>query len=193
MTYNQARVRIGVYFVLAWVVPPLGSFSILLTALAKGWYVDILRSGGCSSQFCGLIQNTIAAVVNNTFFLRWWWEWLPVVSFDSWYLALLSPIGVFAAFLPLLALFFRRQWSDLRAALRDARHRARVANFNPKSNSQVVGPIQAGGNVNVEQTIKNNPEVRDWDKSFYKSPLGQIFIAAAAGLLVLLAGKLISS
>jgi hypothetical protein len=190
MTYNQARVRISVYWFLAGVVLPLGTFSIVLTALAKGAYSDIVGSG-CSSRFCVLIQNAIAFTVNDIFFLGWWWVRLGDVPFDSWYLALLSPIGLCAAYLLPLSLFFRQQWRDLRAALREARHRARVESFNPKSNSQLVGPIQAGGNVSVEQTINNNPEIRDWDKSFSKSPLGQIIIAVVGGLLVLLAGKLI--
>jgi hypothetical protein len=188
MTYNQARVRISVYFLLARLVLPLGTFSILLTAIAKGLYQDLLRSG-CPVLFCNL-WNGIAWGINNTFFLRWLWVWLPDVPPDSWYLALLSPIGLCLVFFLLFALFMEKQRRDLRAALRDARHRDRVESFNPKSNSQFVGSIQAGGNVSVEQTLNNNPEIRDWDKSFSKSPLGQIIIAVVGGFLVLLAGKL---
>src|SRR5215469_10303632 len=98
MTYNQARVRISVYFLLAWLVLPLGAFSIVLTAFAKGVYSGIVESG-CSFPFCGLIRNAIAFTVNHIFFLGWWWVSLPDVRLNSWYLALLSPIGLCAAFL----------------------------------------------------------------------------------------------
>ena len=87
---------------------------------------------------------------------------------NSWYLALLSPIGLCPVFFLLFALFMEKQRRDLGAALRTALARDRVERFNRKSNSQFVGPIQAVGNVSVEQTINNNPEIRDWDKAFPK-------------------------
>ena len=187
MTYNQARVRISVYFLLARLVLPLGTFSILLTAIAKG-YQDLLRSG-CPVPVCNL-WNGIAWAINNIFFLRWLWMWLPDVPPDSWYLALLSPIGLCLVFFLLFALFMEKQRRDLGAALRAALARDRVERFSRRSNSQFVGPIQTVGNVSVEQTINNNLEIRDWDKSFSKSPLGQMIIAVVGGFLVLLAGKL---
>jgi hypothetical protein len=187
MTYNQARLRIGVYFLLAWVLL-LATLSIVFMAVAKAVYFLVKD---CSLFVCGPIQNGIAYAVNNVFFLGWLWEWLPEVPPDLWYLALFNSIGLSAIFFFPFSLFLQRKRRDLAAALREALARARVEAFRPKSTtSQSVGPIQAGGNVTVEQTINNNPEIRDWDKSFSKSPLGQIVIAAAGGFLAWLAGKL---
>ncbi len=62
--------------------------------------------------------------------------------------------------------------------------------FNQPSNSQSIGSIKAGGYVSIEQTINSAPEMRDWENSFAKSPIGQTIIAAVGGFLALLLGKL---
>jgi hypothetical protein len=78
---------------------------------------------------------------------------------------------------------------DLSAVLKEAIFRIRVASFNQIPNSQLVSAIQAGGHVSIEQTV-NHPDIADWDKSFAKSPIGQIIIAASGGFLAFLLGKL---
>ena len=78
------------------------------------------------------------------------------------------------------------------AALKEALARARVDRFNPQPISQSIGPMDAGRDIKtekIEQTINNNTEIKNWDSSFIKSPIGQIIIAAIGGFLSVLLGK----
>lgn len=191
MTFNQGRARVAAYALLVWVLL-LGSASILLMAVAKGVYSSVVASNCSATQLiCRLLQNLIALAVSNVFLLSWIWGWLPDTNFESWYWALVGPAGLCAAFFFGFAFFLNNSRNELWSALKEAKRRARVDSFNPQSNTQSVGSIQAGGHVNVEQTINSNPELMSWDRSFFRSPMGQITIAAAGEFLALVAGKLI--
>lgn len=192
MTYPQARARITVYFLMAWALR-VATVVILLTAAAKG-VVALNGAQGCgpAQRLCNSLQNGIADVVNSPFFPAQVWLWLPDVPPQFWYLALLSPVGMCAAFLLLLTFFWDRERRNLSAALREALAKARVDSFAQQTSSQNVGPMKAGRDINIgkiEQTINNNPEIKKWDSSFVKSPTGQVTIAAIGGLLSILLGK----
>jgi hypothetical protein len=187
MTFDQARVRIGVYFLLAWVLR-LATALILFTVAAKTIYA-LSETLNCGRP-CYEIQNGIASAFNNVFPLLAIWHWLPDVPSEFWYLQLVSSAGMCAAFFMLFTFFLDHERRDLSAVLKEAIFRARVASLDRSSNSQSVRGIQAGGDVHVEQIINTNPDVRDWDSKFTKSPMGQIIIAASGGFLAFLLGKL---
>lgn len=192
MTYSQARIRITVYFLLGWVLR-VATVVVLFTAAAKG-FVALNGTQGCGpvQQVCNSLQNGIAYVVDYRFFPTRIWSWLPDVPPQFWYLALLSPAGLCAAFFLLFSFFLDRQRYNLSAALKEALARARVDRFNPQPISQSIGPMNAGRDIKIEkieQTINNNPEIKNWDSSFVKSPTGQIIIAAIGGFVSTLLGK----
>lgn len=127
MTYNQARFRIGVYFLLALVLR-VGTVLILLTAAARGVYA-LNQAHDCGVFFqllCNLLQNVIAFAVNNRFLPTWIWLWLPNVAPEFWYLALLSSVGLCAAFFLLFTFFLDHERRNLSAALKEVMARARV-------------------------------------------------------------------
>jgi len=148
----------------------------------------MIAASGCRSfqPVCASIQSVIEWFISTFFFLRWLWFGLPNVPPDFWYLSLVNSIGLTAVFFFGFSLFLDNIRRKLSSALSEADHRARVESFNTRSNSQTVGSIQAGGNVSIEQKIDNSPEIREWDRSFFKSPLGQIIIAAVGGFLAFL-------
>ena len=135
------------------------------------------------------IHDRIADAFNSSVFLLSIWYWLPDVPSEFWYLQLVSSAGLCAAFFMLFTFLLDHWRRDLSAVLKEAVFHMRVARFNPSYNSQSVSAIQAGGHVSIEQTI-NHPDIRDWDSSFTKSPIGQIIIAASGGFLAFLLGKL---
>jgi hypothetical protein len=185
MTYSEARVRIGVYWLLAWVLR-LGTALILFTAIAKAIYALSEKLNCCSA-----IHNNIASAFNSSVFLLTIWHWLPDdVPPEFWYLQLVSSAGLCAAFFMLFTFLLDHWRRDLSAVLKEAIFRMRVARFNSRSTSQLVSAIQAGGDVSIEQTFTNSPDLRGWDSSFTKSPIGQIIIAACGGFLSFLLGKL---
>ena len=143
-----------------------------------------------------MLQSGILNVVNSPFFPTRIWFWLPDAPPEFWYLALLSPIGLCAAFFLLFTFFLDSERRNLATALKDALARARVGRFNQQTNAQSVGSMNAGRDIRIdkiEQTINNSPEIKNWDNSFVKSPLGQIIIAAVGGLLAILLGKFFNS
>jgi hypothetical protein len=164
---------------------------------SKG-FVALNQAQGCgpAQHLCDALQNGIADVVNSPFFPSRIWLWLPDVPPQFWYLALLSPVGLCAAFFLLFTFFLDHERRNLSAALKEALAKARVDRFNQQTNSQSVGSMKAGRDIKIEkieQTINNSPELRNWDSSFVKSPVGQIIIAAVGGFLSFLLGKLFSS
>jgi hypothetical protein len=186
MTYSEARIRIGVYWSLAWVLR-IGTALILFTVFAKAIY-GLSAELGCGRS-CYAIPHNIADLFNNNIWLLIIWNWLPNVPSEFWYLQLVSSAGLCAGFFMIFTFLLDRCRHDLSAVLKEAIFRMRVASFNQIPNSQSVSAIQAGGHVSIEQTI-NHPDIADWDKSFAKSPIGQIIIAAAGGFLAFLLGKL---
>ena len=194
MTYNQARFRVGVYFLLSWILR-IATGIILLTAVAKG-FVVLNETQGCgpAQLACNSLQNGIASLVSNVFFLSWIWLGLPDFPPQFWYFALLSSFGLCAVFFLLFTFFLDRMRHNLSTALERALAEARVRRFNQESYSQSVGSMKAGRDINIgkiEQNINSNPEIKNWDSSFFRSPTGQIIVAAAGGILSLLFGKLV--
>ena len=194
MTYNEARIRIGVYFLLSWVLR-IATGMILLTAVAKG-FVVLNGTQGCGplQAPCNSLQNGIASLINNIFFLAWIWLWLPDSPPQLWFLALFSSLGLCAVFFLLFTFFLDKARFNLLAALRRALAQERVRHFNQKSYSQSVGALSAGRDLSIgriEQNINNDSEIRNWDSNFSKSPLGQVIIAASGGFLSFLLGKLV--
>lgn len=194
MTYNQARFRISAYFLLSWALR-IATGMILLTDAAKG-FVVLNETQGCGPfQFaCNSLQNGIASLVNNIFFLPWLWMELPNVPLQFWYLALFSSLGLCTIFFLLFTFFLDKARYNLSTALGRAMAEGRVKRFNQESHSQSVGSMKAGRDLNIgkiEQTISDNPEIRKWDSSFFRSPMGQIIIAATGGFLSWLLGRLI--
>lgn len=192
MTNNQARFRIAAYLLLAWVLW-VSTGVILLTAVAKGFIaLNGVQGCGPAQGFCNALQSGILNVVNNPFFPTRIWFWLPDAPPQFWYLALLSPVGLCAAFFMLFSFFLDRERHNLSTALKEVLAKARVNRFNQQTNSQSVGSMQAGRDLKIgkiEQTIHNNPEIRNWDSHFFKSPVGQIIIAAVGGFLSILLGN----
>jgi hypothetical protein len=186
MTYSEARIRIGIYWSLAWVLR-IGTALILFTVFAKAIY-GLSAELGCGRP-CYVIQDNIADLFNSNIWMLIIWNWLPNVSPELWYLQLVSSAGLCAGFFMFFTFLLDRWRRDLSAVLKEAVFRMRVARFNQSSNSQLVSAIQAGGHVSIEQTI-NHPDIADWDRSFAKSPIGQIIIAASGGFLAFLLGKL---
>jgi hypothetical protein len=45
--------------------------------------------------------------------------------------------------------------------------------------------------MQIDQTINNYAPLKQWDRHFSNSPLGQILIAAAGGVLSFLIGKML--
>lgn len=192
MTYNQARFRIGVYLMLSWALR-IAAGVILLTAAAKG-FVTLNEAQGCGpfQRACASLQNGIASLVNNVFFLTWVWLRLPSVPPRFWYLALFSSLGLCAIFLLLFTLFLDGVRHNLSTALKEALAEARVRRFDQQSYSQSVGSIMAGRDINIgniEQNINRNPRIKNWDDSLFRSPMGQIIIAAIGCFLAFLVGK----
>lgn len=195
MTYNQARFRIIAYFLLSWAMR-IATGMILLTAIAKGFFaLNMVQGCGPFQLACNSLQNIIASLVNNIYFLSWIWLGLPNVAPQFWYLALFSSLGLCAIFFLIFTFFLDEARRKLSTALGEALAEARVRRFNQQSYSQSVGSMQAGGDLNIqkiEQIINNNPEIEKWDSNFFESPVGQIIIAAVGGFLTFLLGKLVS-
>ena len=157
---------------LAWALR-VATVVILLTAIAKG-FITLNGAQGCgpAQQLCNVLQSGILDVVNYPFFPTRIWFWLPNAPPQLWYLALLSPIGLCAAFLLLFTFFLDRERRNLAAALEEALARARVDRFHQQTNSQSVGSMKAGRDMKIEkieQTINNNPEIKNWDGSFIRN------------------------
>ena len=194
MTYNHARLRIVVYFLLSWVLR-IATIVILLTAAAKG-FITLNEAQGCGpfQSACNSLQGGIAFLVNNLFFLTWIWLRLPNAPPQFWYLSLFSSIGLCAVFFLLFTIFLDTERRNLSTALSAALAKARVKRFDQESYSQSIGSMRAGRDINVgkvEQVINRSPEIRNWDSNFFKSPMGQIIIAAVGGFLSFLLGKLV--
>lgn len=130
MTYNQARFRFGVYFLLSWVLR-IAAAIILLTAAAKG-FVSLNQTQGCGplQPVCNSLQNTIASLVNNVFFLAWIWLGLPSAPAQFWYLSLFSSLGFCAMFFVIFAFILDEMRRDLSTALKEVLAEARVRRFN---------------------------------------------------------------
>lgn len=189
MTYPEAQRKAWTYIVLGYMLLAL-SFLTVGTAFVKGIYY------GCSlnERFCASIKAPVNWIYGNIFFVPWLWKWLPDAPFNMWYLSLLSSAGLCALFFFLFALFLSRSGIRLKTLLNEARweadKRALGENYRP-GNTQTTGPINAGGNVKIEQILNNNPEIRNWNKSFSKSSIGLIVIATVGGVLTLYLGQLI--
>lgn len=151
MTYHQARIRITVYFLLAWALR-VATVVILFTTAAKG-FVALNGAQGCgpAQHLCDSLQNGIADVVNSPFFPTRIWLWLPDVPPQVWYLALLSPVGLCAAFFLLFTFFLDHERRNLSAALKEALAKARVNRFNQQTSSQSVGSMKAGRDIKIEK------------------------------------------
>ena len=80
---------------------------IVFTAAAKG-FVALIEAQGCgpAQHLCNSLQKGIADVVNSDFFPTCIWLWLPDAPPQFRYLALLSPVGLCAAFFRCLASFW---------------------------------------------------------------------------------------
>ena len=72
----------------------------------------------------------------------------------------------------------------VKEARQDAEKRKLSDSYHP-TNTQTIGPIIAGGNVNIEQAISNNPQLKEWDNNFFNGPVGLTIIAGVGGLLTL--------
>jgi hypothetical protein len=142
MTYSEARIRIGVYWSLAWVLR-IGTALILFTVFAKAIY-GLSADLGCGRP-CYAIPASIADLFNSNIWLLRIWYWLPDVPPEFWYLQLVSSAGLCAAFFMLFTFLLDHWRHDLSAVLKEAVFRMRVAGFSQSPNSQSVSAIQAGG------------------------------------------------
>jgi len=198
MTFREARFRVAVYFLVDWALRII-SVSILITALAKGFYSSLVdTSCFILTGLCNFFQSLIVLVVNNCPFFGLLWMWLPDVPPGYWFLALVSGAGLCALFFFFFSFYLGSKRRKLRTALVEAEHSTRADSLVPRQspqffrNEQSVRDVQAGRDVRIEQTINNYPPLHDWDKRVSNSPLGQILIAAVGGVLAILTGEVLS-
>jgi hypothetical protein len=193
MTREEAQLRVAIYFILDWVLR-LISASILVIASAKGVLGIVDNGCGPFTNLCFAIHGGIAYVVDNCPFLLWlWFQALPEVPPQNWYLALLSPAGFCALFFFLFSFWLARKRKKLSLAIAEADHESRVERLRVRRNAQNASHLQAGRDITVSQVIKEDHKISDWDKSFSNSPTVQIIIAAVGGIISLLVGKWIGN
>ena len=188
MTYPEAWRRAWTYIFLGGVLL-IFSIAIVITAIVKGFYY------GCPpSQVCTAVKAPIDWAYGHIFFIPWFWSWIPDAPSGEWYLSLLSSAGLCALFFLLFALFLSSNGNQLRMLLDEARWEADKRAFGESykpGNTQTTGPINAGGGVKIEQIINNSPEVKKWNKNFFKKPPGLIIIAVLGGVLTLYFGQVL--
>ena len=193
MTRQEARLRVVIYFVLDWALR-LVSASILVIAAAKGLLGIVNNGCGPFTNLCSAIRNGISYVVDNCPFLLWlWFQALPEAPPQYWYLALLSSAGFCALFFFLFSFWLEHKRKKLSSEIAQADHEDQVERLRERRNAQNASHLQAGHNISVSQVINESPRIRDWDKSFFNSPIGQIIIAAAGGIISFLFGKWIGN
>lgn len=193
MTRQDARFRVVIYFVLDWALR-LISASILAIAATKGLLGIVDNGYSPFTNLCSAIHSGIAYVVDNCPFLLWlWFQALPEAPPQYWYLALLSPAGFCALFFFLFSFWLERKRKKLSLAIAQADHENQVERLRERRNAQNVSRLRAGHDISVSQVINESPQIRDWDQNFFNSPIGQIIIAAAGGIISFLFGKWIGS
>lgn len=189
MTYPEAQRKAWTYILLGYMLLALSAL-IIVTAIVKGIYYRC----PAAERICVAVKTNINWAYGNVFFVPWFWKWLPDASFNTWYLSLLSSAGLCALFFFLFAFFLSSSGSQLKRLLNEAQweadKRALGESYKP-GNTQVTGPINAGGDVKIEQIMNSNPEIRKWNRNFFKSPIGLIIIAVFGGVLTLYFGQLL--
>ncbi len=192
MTRHDAQFRVLIYFVFDWALR-LISASTLVIAAAKGLLGIVDNGCGPFTNLCSAIRSGIAYVVDNCPFLLWlWFQALPEAPPQYWYLALLSPAGFCALFFFLFSFWLERQRKKLNLAIAQADHENQVERLRGRRNAQNASHLEAGRDLSVSQVINESPQIRDWDKNFFNSSIGQIIIAATGGIISFLFGKWIS-
>ena len=189
MTYTEARFQAWAYTIIGHVLFVFSVLIVLISAIKSLYY-------GCGSfGACQLVKPPIELAYGELLFIRWVWQWLPDVPPDLWFMALFSSAGLCAAFFFVFALFVGKSGFQLRKLLIEARNdaikRSIIDSYIPGNATQSIGSIQAGGDVSINQAINNNPAIRKWNKSFYKSPIGLIIIATVGGTLTLVIGRVL--
>lgn len=112
---------------------------------------------------------------------RWFWPWLPQVARDSF---LLSVPFILAICLMIIGGFFITSAFNHYSVIKEAERKSRIAGLVDRRGGprirQSVGPINAGGDVNLQQIAEADSKLHEWDNSFWKGPLGAIAIAVIA-------------
>ncbi len=158
MTYIESQQRKArTCICLGWALGVI-SLSIFATALVKSAYY------GCPPdlKLCALVIVPVKAAFQYAI-VRWFWAWVPDAPSGLWWVSLLSPAGALAAFYFIFSIYLTRRGRVLRMLLKEARQDAekrKLSDSHHPTNIQTVGPINAGGNVSIEQAISNNPQLR---------------------------------
>jgi hypothetical protein len=186
MTYNKARFRAYTY-IAAGILLFVFGLSVMITAFLKGIYFGL---GDCTNgaPICYNTKTAIEAAYTNIFPIRWLWDILPDIPFASWYMSLLSPIGILAPFSWLFAALLLKNGRELRGfvidAKRDAKKEGIRSTYKPRDR-QSVGTVHAGRGVIISEGIEL------YDERFDKTPIGLIVIAVIGGVISIVIGQVI--